>query len=68
MEDNVNTYVVMVETKQNSFKVLTERLNVKDARAKLEILNTALSKGELLEQGRVSNIERAFIFNTKGWQ
>ena len=55
MESNPNNYVIMIETKENVFKVLTEKLNVREAREKLEVVNIALASAE--------EPMRAFIYN-----
>ena len=55
MESNPNNYVIMIETKDNVFKVLTEKLNVREAREKLEVVNIALASAE--------EPMRAFIYN-----
>lgn len=62
MESNPNSYVIMLETKDNVFKVLTNKLNVREAREKLEVVNIALSKVELKE-GEEAHVLRAFIYN-----
>ena len=62
MESNPNNYVIMLETKDNVFKVLTKKLNVREAREKLEVVNIALSKVELKE-GEEAHVLRAFIYN-----
>lgn len=61
MESNPNNYVIMIETKDNVFKVLTNKLNVREAREKLEVVNIALSKVAL--EGGEDNTLRAFIYN-----
>tara|TARA_R110001632_G_scaffold24550_1_gene68351 strand:+ start:294 stop:515 length:222 start_codon:yes stop_codon:yes gene_type:complete len=62
MDNNPNSYIILVETKDNAFKALTNKLNVREAREKLEVINLALSKATT-EDGEEPAIKRAFIFN-----
>ena len=59
MESNPNNYVIMIETKDNVFKVLTEKLNVREAREKLEVVNIALASANASAEEPM----RAFIYN-----
>ena len=71
MDSNPNSYVIMIETEDNVFKILTKKLNVREAREKLEVVNIALSKVAL--SAKASEKEdmkpssqkpmRAFIYN-----
>lgn len=77
MDSNPNNYVIMIETKDNVFKVLTNKLNVREAREKLEVVNIALASAESKVAlasakdgdenntlgGHRSDILRAFIYN-----
>ena len=67
MESNPNNYVIMLETKDNVFKVLTKKLNVREAREKLEVVNIALSK-VALKEGEETQVLRAFIYNLDALQ
>tara|TARA_R110001606_G_scaffold352652_2_gene503061 strand:- start:56 stop:250 length:195 start_codon:yes stop_codon:yes gene_type:complete len=53
MTGNPNGYIILVETKDNKFKAVTNKLNVIEARKKLETIN-------LIDE---PEIIRAFIFN-----
>lgn len=74
MESNPNNYVIMIETKDNVFKVLTEKLNVREAREKLEVVNIALASAKskvALEGGEdntLASVNRAFIYNLDALQ
>lgn len=57
MHDNTDTYVIVAEMKDSTFRVLTSKLNVKEARQKLEILHMNMKSDRLKE------ISRAFIYN-----
>jgi hypothetical protein len=60
MSGNPNNYVILVETKDDTFKTLTGRLNVIEAREKLELVNLAIT--------REPEIRRAFIFNVSAYE
>ena len=70
MDSNPNSYVIMIETEDNVFKILTKKLNVREAREKLEVVNIALSKVALSASNEAENMKhppkpmRAFIYNT----
>ena len=63
MESNPNNYVIMIETKDNVFKVLTEKLNVREAREKLEVVNIALASANASANASAEEPMRAFIYN-----
>ena len=70
MESNPNNYVIMIETKDNVFKVLTNKLNVREAREKLEVVNIALASANASanakdggEDNTLASVNRAFIYN-----
>lgn len=58
--DIPDSYVVMIEMKDNTFKALTGKLNVREAREKLEIVHLHMK-----ETGDKCGFIRAFIFNLK---
>ena len=60
MTGNPNNYIILVETKDDTFKTVTGKLNVIEAREKLELINLAISKEP--------DIRRAFIFNVAAHQ
>ena len=60
MTGNPNSYIILVETKDDTFKTVTERLNVREAREKLELINLAITSEP--------EIRRAFIFNVAAHQ
>ena len=60
MTGNPNNYVILVETKDDTFKTVTDKLNVREAREKLELINIAIVNEP--------EIRRAFIFNVTAHQ
>lgn len=60
MTGNPNNYIILVETKDDTFKTVTGKLNVIEAREKLELINLAIPKQP--------EIRRAFIFNVAAHQ
>ncbi len=60
MTGNPNNYVILVETKDDTFKTVTENLNVREAREMLELINLAIPNQ--------TEIRRAFIFNVAAHQ
>jgi len=70
MDSNPNSYVIMIETEDNVFKILTKKLNVREAREKLEVVNIALAKVALPAEDLKPSSQkpsqkpmRAFIYN-----
>jgi hypothetical protein len=55
MTGDPNNYIILVETKDDTFKTVTGKLNVIEAREKLELINLSIAKEP--------EIRRAFIFN-----
>jgi len=64
----------MIETEDNVFKILTKKLNVREARKKLEVVNIALAKVALPAVEEKEDVKpssqkpsqkpmRAFIYN-----
>jgi len=60
MTGNPNNYIILVETKDDTFKTVTGKLNVREAREKLELINLAIPNQP--------EIRRAFIFNVAAHQ
>lgn len=60
MTGNPNNYIILVETKDDTFKTVTGKLNVIEAREKLELINLAIPNQP--------EIRRAFIFNVAAHQ
>jgi len=60
MTGNPNNYIILVETKDDTFKTVTGKLNVREAREKLELIKLAIPNQP--------EIRRAFIFNVAAHQ
>lgn len=59
MNDNPDAYVIIAELEDNSFRVITEKLNVREAREKLEIVQLKI-KDKMFH-----GVTNAFMFNLK---
>lgn len=59
MNDLPDSYVIIAELEDNSFRVITDKLNVREARDKLEIVQMNI------KNKMVKGVVNAFMFNLK---
>ena len=59
MNDTPDAYVIIAELEDNSFRVITKKLNVREAREKLEIVQLKI-KDKMFH-----GVINAFMFNLK---
>ena len=59
MDNKPDAYVIIAELEDNSFRVITEKLNVREAREKLEIVQLKI-KDKMFH-----GVINAFMFNLK---
>ena len=59
MDNKPDAYVIIAELEDNTFRVITEKLNVREAREKLEIVQLKI-KDKMFH-----GVVNAFMFNLK---
>jgi hypothetical protein len=59
MDNKPDAYVIIAELEDNSFRVITEKLNVREAREKLEIVQLKI-KDKMFH-----GVVNAFMYNLK---
>jgi hypothetical protein len=64
MDNKPDAYVIIAELEDNSFRVITEKLNVREAREKLEIVQLKI-KDSHKQNKMFHGVVNAFMFNLK---
>ena len=64
MDNKPDAYVIIAELEDNSFRVITEKLNVREAREKLEIVQLKI-KDSHKQNKMFHGVINAFMFNLK---
>jgi len=64
MDNKPDAYVIIAELEDNTFRVITEKLNVREAREKLEIVQMKI-KDSHKQNKMFHGVVNAFMFNLK---
>jgi hypothetical protein len=64
MDNKPDAYVIIAELEDNTFRVITEKLNVREAREKLEIVQMKI-KDSHKQNKMFHGVINAFMFNLK---
>jgi hypothetical protein len=64
MDNKPDAYVIIAELEDNSFRVITEKLNVREAREKLEIVQLKI-KDSHKQNKMFHGVVNAFMYNLK---
>ena len=64
MDNKPDAYVIIAELEDNSFRVITEKLNVREAREKLEIVQLKI-KDSHKQNKMFHGVVHAFMYNLK---
>ena len=64
MDNKPDAYVIIAELEDNSFRVITKKLNVREAREKLEIVQLKI-KDSHKKNKMFHGVINAFMFNLK---
>jgi hypothetical protein len=64
MDNKPDAYVIIAELEDNTFRVITEKLNVREAREKLEIVQLKI-KDSHKQNKMFHGVINAFMFNLK---
>lgn len=64
MDNKPDAYVIIAELEDNTFRVITEKLNVREAREKLEIVQLKI-KDSHKQNKMFHGVVNAFMFNLK---
>ena len=64
MDNKPDAYVIIAELEDNTFRVITEKLNVREAREKLEIVQLKI-KDSHKQNKMFHGVVNAFMYNLK---
>lgn len=64
MDNKPDAYVIIAELEDNSFRVITKKLNVREAREKLEIVQLKI-KDSHKQNKMFHGVVNAFMYNLK---
>ena len=64
MDNKPDAYVIIAELEDDSFRVITEKLNVREAREKLEIVQLKI-KDSHKQNKMFHGVVNAFMYNLK---
>ena len=64
MDNKPDAYVIIAELEDNTFRVITEKLNVREAREKLEIVQLKI-KDSHKKNKMFHGVVNAFMYNLK---
>ena len=64
MDNKPDAYVIIAELEDNTFRVITEKLNVREAREKLEIVQMKI-KDSHKQNKMFHGVVNAFMYNLK---